>query len=317
MAQEPFRRIALVGFGEAGGILGHDLARQGIEVSFFDILLRSKKARPAMLAKAAASGVHPKDTLRDAIHNAELVISAVTASSAASVAKESALLLQPGQFFLDINSVSPETKRGESRRFDKSKGDFVEAAVMAPVPPQRIKVPMLLGGKSAAALAPRLQATGMNATAVSDQIGVASAIKMCRSVMIKGLEALAIESLFAARRYGAEDAVLASLDASYPSMGWKNKLPDYLISRVAEHGRRRAAEMREAALAVGDVGIDPLLTERTAKRHDWLVDEITALGLPRDAGEFGDSFSWRALADALATPAKRRGGGSKPRSPRK
>ncbi len=264
-----------------------------------------------MLAKAQASGVHPKETLRDAVHNAELVISAVTASAAPSVAKESAPLLSPGQVFLDINSVSPETKRKEARHFQKSKGHFVEAAVMAPVPPQRIKVPMLLGGKCAAEIAPRLQATGMNATAVSDQIGVASAIKMCRSVMIKGLEALAIESLFAARRYGAEDAVLASLDATYPSMGWKAKLPDYLISRVAEHGRRRASEMREAALAVADVGIDPLLTERTAKRHDWLVDKITALGL--NAGEFGESFSWRVLADALAAPAKR--GGDRPKHP--
>ncbi|MFZ0980083.1 MAG: DUF1932 domain-containing protein [Candidatus Acidiferrales bacterium] len=306
MAHEPFRRIALVGFGEAGGILGHDLAQHGIEVSFFDILLRSKKARPAMLAKAQASGVRAKDTLHDAVHNAELVISAVTASSAASVAKESAPLLSPGQIFLDINSVSPETKRKEARHFEKSKGHFVEAAVMAPVPPQRIKVPMLLGGKCAAEVAPRLQATGMNATAVSDQIGVASAIKMCRSVMIKGLEALAIESLFAARRYGAEDAVLASLDATYPSMGWRDKLPDYLISRVAEHGRRRAAEMREAALAVAEVGMNPLLTERTAKRHDWLVDEIAALGLNRDAEEFGDSFSWRALADALGAQKKGR-----------
>jgi 3-hydroxyisobutyrate dehydrogenase-like beta-hydroxyacid dehydrogenase len=157
----------------------------------------------------------------------------------------------------------------------------------------------------------------MNATAVSDQIGVASAIKMCRSVMIKGLEALAIESLFAARRYGAEDAVLASLDATYPSMGWKEKLPDYLISRVAEHGRRRAVEMREAALAVADVGLAPLLTERTAKRHDWLVDEIAAFGLNRDPAAFGDSFSWRALADALAAPAKRSGDRLKQRTTRK
>ncbi len=317
MAHEPFRRIALVGFGEAGGILGHDLAQQGIEVSFFDILLRSKKARPAMLAKAQASGVRARETLRECVRDAELVISAVTASSAASVAKEAAPLLKSDQIFLDINSVSPETKRKEARHFEKSKGHFVEAAVMAPVPPQRIKVPMLLGGKCAAEVAPRLQATGMNATAVSDQIGVASAIKMCRSVMIKGLEALAIESLFAARRYGAEDAVLASLDATYPSMGWKDKLPDYLISRVAEHGRRRAAEMREAALAVADVGMDPLLTERTAERHDWLVDEIAALGLNRDAEEFGDSFSWRALADALAAPPGRRGTGSKKRPSRK
>jgi len=317
MAHEPFRRIALVGFGEAGGILGHDLAQQGIEVSFFDILLRSKKARPAMLAKAAASGTHAKETLRECVRDAELVISAVTASSATSVAKEAAPLLKPGQFFLDINSVSPETKRKEARHFEKSKGHFVEAAVMAPVPPQRIKVPMLLGGKCAAALAPRLQAAGMNATAVSDQIGVASAIKMCRSVMIKGLEALAIESLFAARRYGAEDAVLASLDATFPSMGWKEKLPDYLISRVAEHGRRRAAEMREAALAVADVGVDPLLTERTAKRHDWLVDRIAAQGVNFDVGEFNESFSWRSLADALAAPAKNRRDDRTPRSSRK
>jgi len=124
---------------------------------------------------------------------------------------------------------------------------------------------------------------------------------MCRSVLIKGLEALAIEGLFAARRYGAEEAVLASLDATYPSMGWKADLPDYLISRVAEHGRRRAAEMREAAQAVADVGIDPLLTERTAERHDWLVDEIAA----RLREKPGEPFSWRALADALATRAKR------------
>lgn len=306
MAQEPFRRIALVGFGEVGGVFGRDFAAQGIDVSVFDILLRAKKARPAMLAKAVDCGVHAKDTLRECLRDAELVISAVTASSAASVAKEAAPLLAPGQFFLDINSVSPETKRKEARHFEKSKGQFVEAAVMAPVPPQRLKVPMLLGGKCAAELAARLQATGMKATAVSDQIGVASAVKMCRSVLIKGLEALAIESLFAARRYGAEDAVLASLDATYPTMGWKDKLPDYLVSRVAEHGRRRAAEMREAALAVADVGIDPLVTERTAKRHDWLVDQIAANGLRRGSDEFGDSFSWRALADAIATPKKRR-----------
>ncbi len=166
---------------------------------------------------------------------------------------------------------------------------------------------MLLGGKRAAELAPRLQAIGMNATAVSDQIGVASAIKMCRSVMIKGLEALAIESLFAARRYGAEDAVLASLEATFPSMGWNAKLPDYLISRVAEHGRRRAAEMREAALAVADVGLAPLLTERTAKRHDWLVDEIAAQGVNFDAGGIR-RIVFVARARRCAEPLRQRGG---------
>jgi 3-hydroxyisobutyrate dehydrogenase-like beta-hydroxyacid dehydrogenase len=173
--------------------------------------------------------------------------------------------------------------------------------VMAAVSPQRLKVPMLLGGRHAAELAPRLAATGMNGKAVSERVGIASATKMCRSVIIKGLEALVVESMFAARRYGAEDAVLASLAATYPDMGWAGKLPDYLISRVAEHGRRRAAEMHEAAQAVSDVGLEPHMARATAARQDWLVDEIARLGIKHQPQE---DFSWRALADAINEAAK-------------
>jgi len=126
-------------------------------------------------------------------------------------------------------------------------------------------------------------------------------VKMCRSVVIKGLEALAVESMFAARRHGAEDAVLASLAATFPEMGWNGKLPDYLISRVAEHGKRRAAEMREAAQALRDVGIEPLMAEAAAERQDSLVREI--------AGQYSGTrsektFSWRELADALDSASK-------------
>jgi 3-hydroxyisobutyrate dehydrogenase-like beta-hydroxyacid dehydrogenase len=171
---------------------------------------------------------------------------------------------------------------------------------MAALPPQRLKVPMLLGGSYAAELAPRLALLGMNATAVSDQIGVASAVKMCRSVMIKGMEALAVECLFAARRYGAEDAVLDSLDATYPQMGWREKLPDYLVSRVAEHGKRRAAEMREVAESLRDVGIQPVMAEATAERQDSLIDAMVEENLKY---KNITPFSWIALAEALSKAA--------------
>jgi 3-hydroxyisobutyrate dehydrogenase-like beta-hydroxyacid dehydrogenase len=156
---------------------------------------------------------------------------------------------------------------------------------------------MLLGGQGAQIVAEQLQTLGMNATAVSDQEGVASAIKMCRSIMIKGLEALTVESLLAARRYGAEEAVLASLHASFPGMGWNAVLPDYLISRVAEHGRRRAAEMREVACTLEQVDVQPLMAAAIAKRHDDLVDAMQAAGYAYDAV---GRFSWRTLADAIA-----------------
>jgi 3-hydroxyisobutyrate dehydrogenase-like beta-hydroxyacid dehydrogenase len=301
MAREPIQRIAIIGFGEAGGILGNELAARGLDVSTFDVLLHSKEAREAMLAKARVSKVRAAEGLSDCVRDAQLVISAVTASSALDVAKDASRLLRAGQTFLDINSVSPGTKQKMAEQFEKSEARFVEAAVMAAVQPQRLKVPMLLGGTTAAELAARLSSVGMNANVASDRIGVPSAVKMCRSVVIKGLEALAVESMFAARRYGSENEVLASLAATFPEMGWNGKLPDYLISRVAEHGKRRAAEMREAAQALRDVGIDPLMAEATAERQDALAEEIASQLRESRAGK---PFSWRELADALDSASK-------------
>lgn len=288
------QHIAIVGFGEVGGIFGNDFAKQGIEVSIYDILLNSKRQRQQMLAKARSCGVKTAANLSDCLQGAELVVSAVTASSALGVAKEAGLILSRGQIFLDINSVSPKTKSKAARFIQPSSAQFVEAAVMAAVPGQRLKVPMLLGGFHAVEASERLRSIGMNATALSHQVGVASAVKMCRSVIVKGLEALVVECLFAARQYGAEDAVLDSLAATYPSVGWKDHLPDYLISRVAEHGQRRAAELREVALALRAVGIKPTMALATAKRQETLVHEMTAQKL-----RFEPSFSWRSLADAI------------------
>ena len=304
---QPISRIAIIGFGEVGGIFGSDFAGQGIDVSVFDILLASEAHRQQMLTKARSCGVNAKDTLCDCLRDADLVISAVTASSALDVAKEAEPLLHRQQMFLDINSVSPETKRKAYACIESNSGRggarFVEAAVMAAVPAKRLRVPMLLGGMHAVAAGNSLRSLGMDATALTDQIGVASAVKMCRSVMIKGLEALTVECLFAAHQYGAEDAVLDSLAASYPGMGWNDRLPDYLVSRVAEHGKRRAAELREVAQTLQEVALEPTMTLAAARRQQQLVDEITASDFPIRSA---DQFSWRQLADAIASARRHR-----------
>jgi len=297
MDGSPVRQIALIGFGEVGGIFGHDFAAAGLDVSTFDIILNAESSRSAMLVKAKSANVRACDTLDVAVHGAELVISAVTASSAAGVARSAAPFLRRGQTYLDLNSVSPDTKREIARTLSESPATFVEAAVMAPVSPQRLKVPILLGGADAATAAERLRAIGMNVKPISDRIGVASAIKMCRSIIIKGLEAITVESMFTARRYGAEKEVLESLAATYPGMGWNGALPDYLISRVAEHGKRRASEMREAAQAVADAGLEPLTALATAQRQDWLAQAIAEFSLTLAKG---DAFEWQQLADAVA-----------------
>ena len=298
MSEQVLRRIALVGFGEAGSILGADWAAAGREVVTFDILLNAPAGRARLLEKAAQARVATADSLGAAAKDADLIVSAVTASESASVAASAAKVLRAGQVFLDINSCSPDTKRANAAAVESSGADYVEAAVMAPVPPQRLKVPMLLGGRRAGEWAPALEALGLNVSFIATEIGVASAVKMCRSVVIKGLEALAVESLLAARRFGAEKEVLASLQGTFPQMGWQEKLPDYLISRVAEHGRRRAAEMREVAHTLESVGVEPTMARATALRQDALIDAMAAHGL---AYPHGQPFSWRWLADELAS----------------
>jgi 3-hydroxyisobutyrate dehydrogenase-like beta-hydroxyacid dehydrogenase len=291
------QQFALIGFGEAGSILGEDLAATGHRVSMYDILLDSPQHRPQMIERARRANVRAANTFEAAVEGAHVVISAVTASSSADVASKAAKLLHDGQTLLDINSVSPGKKRSNAALVEAAGAAYVEAAVMAPVPPQRLKVPMLLGGRKAGVLAEELRALGMNTIALSDEIGVASAVKMCRSIVIKGLEALAVESMLAARRFGAEREVLESLNGTFPSMGWTAKLPDYLVSRVAEHGRRRAAEMREVARTLEDVNVHPTMALATAARQDELIDSMTAKGLTY--ASFGSPFSWRELVDAL------------------
>jgi len=302
MPNNPISRVAIIGFGEAGGIFAEDLAASGIDVTVFDILFHSKRQRQPMLKKAETCGVAAARNLRECVQNTELVISAVTVSSDLDVARDAGRILGEGQIFLDINSVSPETKRKAAGHFARRGARYVEAAVMNPVPKQRLQVPMLLGGPHACEAAESLQKIGMNATPVSDQLGIASAVKMCRSVVIKGLEALVVESMFGARKYGAEDKVLASLAATFPAIGWEGDLPDYLISRVAEHGLRRAAEMREVARTLKHVGIEPMMALATAQRQEQLVREMAKRKIVYDPAE---RFSWRSLSDALARRRRR------------
>jgi 3-hydroxyisobutyrate dehydrogenase-like beta-hydroxyacid dehydrogenase len=302
----PIHRVAIIGFGEAGGIFAEDLAQAGVDVMVFDILFNSRRHRKRMLKKAQACGVTAAGSLRDCLAPADLVISAVTASSALEVAKDAGMILEKGQVFVDINSVSPATKRKAAGYVARKGARFVEAAVMSPVPQQRLQVPMLLGGPHSFETAECLQRMGMNATPLSDRLGVASAVKMCRSVIVKGLEALVVESLFAARKYGAEEKVLESLATSFPAMGWEDHLPDYLISRVAEHGHRRAAEMREVAQALKQVGIEPVMSRAVAQRQKHLVGEMARR---RVAFDSAGRFSWRSLSDALVGPRRPSGSG--------
>jgi 3-hydroxyisobutyrate dehydrogenase-like beta-hydroxyacid dehydrogenase len=170
---------------------------------------------------------------------------------------------------------------------------------MTSIPPHRIKVPLLLGGSGANELGPLLVELGFDAKVASEKLGVASAVKMCRSVMIKGLEAMVIESFTTARAYGVEDAVLASLKETFPGIDWE-KQGAYFFQRVIEHGRRRSEEVREVAETVREAGLAPWSAQGTAERQAWIAD-LADEGLFGAKGTkgFARSPDWRTEADRI------------------
>ena len=297
-------QIGLVGYGEVGRILAEDLRKLKIKVAAYDIKLDGDQQAP-LREHAARFGVALAGSHAELAGSADFIISAVTASQAVPVAQASAPAIRQGAWFLDFNSASPGAKQRAAALIDAAGGRYVEGAVMTSVPPYRIKVPLLLGGRGAHELAPLLVAHGFDAKVASDELGVASAVKMCRSIMIKGMEAMAIESFTTARAYGVEDAVLASLAETFPGIDWE-KQGAYFFQRVIEHGRRRAEEVREVAETVREAGLTPWSAQGTAERQAWVAD-LADGGLfgQRGTKEFARSADWRTEADRILAKLKK------------
>jgi len=297
-------RVGLVGYGEVGRILAEDLRAQGVAVCAYDIKLDRAEVAEPLQTHAAQHGVRLMASSAALAAASDMIVSAVTASQTVLVAQACAPAVQSGAFFLDFNSASPGAKQRAASLIDGAGGRYVEGAVMTSIPPYRINVPLLLGGALAAELCPLLNALGFASKVASSQLGVASATKMCRSVMIKGLEAMVIESFTAARHYGVEDAVVASLYETFPGIDWE-KQAAYFFQRVIEHGRRRSEEVREVAETVRDTGLTPWSATGTAERQAWVADcadagVFGAKGTP----EFACSANWRIEADRMLTHAK-------------
>ena len=291
-----FEHIGMVGYGEVGKIFTAGLKDRVASISAWDLIFEAPALRETQRAHAAQAGVAACASMAELCGRADLIISAVTASNTLAVAQAAAAHVRRGTVFLDLNSASPGTKQQAAVLIDAAGGHYVEAGVMTSVPPYGIKVPMLLGGARAAELAGVLAAWGMDAKMVSEKLGVASAIKMCRSVMIKGLEALVIESYTTARAYGVEDHVLPTLAETFPSIDWE-KQGAYFFSRVVQHGQRRAEEMREAANTVREAGggFEPFMASAIADKQQWVADQARAgvfAGLGKDA-------RWQDYADRL------------------
>jgi 3-hydroxyisobutyrate dehydrogenase-like beta-hydroxyacid dehydrogenase len=265
--------LGLIGYGEVGQLFAREWVAKGrAAVTTYDRKFDDAALRGPMARTAALDDVRLAESPAGAVAGADIVVSAVTADQAISAARAAAPYLKAGQIYVDLNSVSPTTKRHVAEAIAASGAEFVEFAVMSPVAGLGVASPILAGGARAMEIAERLNPLGMKIDAVSAEIGVASATKLCRSIVIKGLEAIMVDLNLAAGEAGVMPAVLNSLTASYPGMDWA-EVARYMPPRVARHGVRRAAEMREAARMLEEFGLSGAFAAAIADRHESYARE--------------------------------------------
>ncbi|MGI8524906.1 MAG: DUF1932 domain-containing protein [Pseudolabrys sp.] len=288
-------RFAFIGFGEAGQAIAGGLREAGIErIAAWDILFPAAEGE-RLKSAGEKNGAALAYSAAEAVREADIVVSAVTAASSVEAARSVAPHLANNPFYLDINSVSPGRKQ-ETEALLGSKARYVDVAVIAAILTTRHQTPMLLAGSHAQALLPVLAALDMKLSIAGDQTGAAAAIKMIRSVMVKGIEALTLECFLAASRAGLLEPVMASLKNNHPTLDWP-AIADHTIERMATHGERRAAEMEESARTLRELGVEPLMTEAMVKRHREM-GEIGRTDAVREAKTQGHAPLLKAVSEA-------------------
>jgi len=292
-------RISFIGFGEAGQAIASGLRDAGIErIAAWDILF-PESAGARLKTAGEAIGVRTASSAADAVNDSDMIVSAVTAASSLEAARSVAPHLVGNPCYLDINSVSPGRKQ-ETARLLGQRARYVDVAVVAAIHPARHRTPLLISGPHAEEISPLLRELEMQLTVVGPETGSAAAIKMIRSVMIKGIEALTLECFLAAARAGVLEEVTASLKNNYPTLDWA-RIADYNLERMASHGERRAAEMEESAATLRELGVEPLMVESTVKRQR----EMGVLGKRETMRETLNSGR-AAMLDAISALGKGR-----------
>ncbi|WP_422344913.1 DUF1932 domain-containing protein [Parasphingorhabdus sp.] len=241
--------VTLIGYGEAGQTFAREAGWRS-QAQVFDL-----KPIDELYAEDGVTGC---SALGAALKDSAQCISVVTADQALMAAKNAAPHLNSKTLYFDMNSVAPQTKRDAAQEIEAAGGRYIDVAIMSPVNPARLAVPLLVSGPYSEDGKAALTVLGFtNIRIVGDDVGRASTIKMLRSVMYKGVEALTAECLIASEKAGVTDEVLASFGNDWSEQA------DYRIDRMLVHGLRRSAEMSESSQTLLSLGVSPMLTEGT------------------------------------------------------
>ncbi|TFV63822.1 DUF1932 domain-containing protein [Geodermatophilus sp. DF01-2] len=269
------RRWGLIGFGEAGRVIGGAITASGVDLAVHDRVLRDAARGPALREAISAVGATAADDLA-AFADREVVLSLVTPATAVPAAAGFAPHAPSGVLYVDLNSTAPAGKHEVAAALT---GVRVVDGVMTGggIQLDGARIPISLAGPDAAEAASLLSAAGLNAAVVGSEVGAAAALKMLRSVVIKGMEGLWVEALLAARQMDVVEPLLANIEETLDRYSARD-FATMLVTTHVGHAGRRQVEVRSSRDTVAGTGVPPLASSGVLARHELSARGLEAVG---------------------------------------
>lgn len=263
-------KLGFIGFGEVGYELGSGIKSEGLsEIIAFDPMAKDPKFGGLVKERAEKAGVQLIPTALELVNQADVIIVATPGSRALEAALNVVDALGSGKIYADVSTTTATTKRKIAEAVEKKGAAFVDGAMMGGLSMEHHKVPTLVSGSGSDQFIHLLSPYGMRLTKVSEKAGDAIAIKLVRSIAMKGLAALAVETLEAAVKLGVDQPVLKSIAATLTASSFDEVL-DWLVTASAIHAQRQVHEMKDVMAMMTEMGVKPQMTEATVKRLEWL-----------------------------------------------
>ena len=262
-------KLGFIGFGGAGYGLAKGLRQAGLEeVHYHDRMQETPPYAEVIRRHAAEIGAIRAASIGELLSHVEIVISCVTGAMAVSVAKEAAPFLRPSHLYADVNTASPKIKEAVAGIVEKTGAAFVDAAMMGAIPTFLHRVPILASGGGASRFLDCMQPYGMNISVIGANPGQASAIKMFRSIFMKGLLSLFLETLTATHRYGVDEMVLGSIAESLDGVPFL-ETARLQMTKGAVNAERMAHEMEEVIATLEELGVPAGMSRAAREKLLW------------------------------------------------
>jgi 3-hydroxyisobutyrate dehydrogenase-like beta-hydroxyacid dehydrogenase len=251
-------RVGIIGFGEVGQVFSKGIIEKTEHLSVYDILL--EKNGDLIMDKINNIGAQAVDRIEQLGERCTLIFSLVGSSVSESVAAGVAKGLRKGTIFIDLTTSTPQVKAKSEKLITANDGIYVDAAIMGTVATEQQKVPLLIAGEHAEKVQTMLNSLGFNAQAINHPNGGAASIKLLRSIFMKGLEALVLETMVTAKNYRVSDEVMESVSKTINNNDFAT-FANALITTHVIHRNRRYKEVLDSCNLIKDAELPPYITD--------------------------------------------------------